>query len=235
MRRSPDSSERMRAICSESDRPMDTWHFTYVGPACLLCLSDDAIDEMRSAMDELSSRVADMSNGEQKLQVIHALGDQVWQLSVYCRVPLATCELEFIVEFARAIMKTIYLGSVRNSEYIERLLKLLLQAMEEMSHRVWYLSSDSHECLLEAGIWFAKLTNYVPDFLNELAVQEMLVVDTVGVRRQRLTWILFLLEVFECGDGQFLPRIDRTIRQAYMHLVESIHLETEYELLFYFY
>ena len=89
---------------------------------------------------------------------------------------------------------------------------------------------------MEACIWFTKLTAFIPDFVNEIGVQEMLVRNVAGVGRQRLAMILFLAGLFDASPADYsLLMTDGCIRGAYLELVESIHCETEYELMFYFY
>lgn len=208
-----------------------------VEPARIIELAGADITLFKEALDEIGSITEEAIPLECCDEVIRFLVAQLEEIAhaqMCTSEPILDAELEYVVEMGLAVMRATVVGGIPSNPELVAGMDFCLHAMARLTGSLCYVCETVHETLLESCIWFCKLTCTVPDFVNELVVEEMLTVEMSGSRRRRLTLILFLLEIWDCNICQ-LVTADHQIREAYLELVESIHLETEYEIIFYFY
>lgn len=209
---------------------------TTVTSGALIELSGTDVDGLLRDLEDLSVHIIDTCDHDAQTGLVEMLVAPIYELNLYVASPILTSELELLAGWSRLILRTCCIAHIRPTALINQALGLSLTILEQSAPRLCYLCNDAQESVLEACIWFTKYTGAIPDLMNEIGVQQMLVRNTAGVTRQRLAMILFLAGLFDADPERYQVLMgDTQIRSTYLELVENIHCELEYELMFYFY
>lgn len=228
---------RLEESSREDGMPTDRWTDLALESAHVMELAGADMRGFKEALNQIGSiteGVLPVQCCNDVLTFLLAHLQEIADARSYTADPILEAELEYVLEIGLVLMRTSAVMGIASNPELVAGVDFCLGVMARLTESLCYVCETVHESLLESCIWFCKLTCTVPDFVNQLAVDEMMVVEKSGLRRKRLALILFLLEIWDCNICE-LVATDHHIREAYFELVESIHLETEYEVMFYFY
>lgn len=233
-----DSTDRLFLLARdvEVEHPVPTWRDVETRPGNLTFLTDETRANILTEIARFTDQL-DILDEPVRTDALIVLVEQVEMLTDYLNyMEPEIADLEIFIYLSRDLFKILFIFDYEEDSRMYPCFDCFVDALDSLADRVMFVSLETREVLVEACIWFSKLTGETCDVINEIVVREMVGIDAKGGRLRQLVRILFLWELplMSYEEQHRLITENACISEQYIQLVEDICEESDMEFLFYF-